>query len=63
MACPKCGTDHDDYPDGSLGAEMRCVPAQAVALGAGHLVDQVDALRRDLDERRDGVLQQLHRMP
>lgn len=53
--CPKCGTDHD----GSLGAEMQCVRSQAEALGAGHLVDQVDALRRNVAEQRSAMLADL----
>lgn len=56
--CEKCGTDHDGYPAGSLGAEVRCLRAQADSLGAGFLVDQVDTLTRELDERRLKALRQ-----
>lgn len=37
----------------TFGAKVRCLRAQAEALGAGHLVDQVDALSHDVAVRRD----------
>lgn len=52
VRCSDCGTDHDGYPDDSLGARMRCLRAQAEAMGATHLIEQVDALRHDMDRRR-----------
>lgn len=54
--CPKCGTDHEGWEPGTFGAETRCIRAQALALGADNLVDQVDALVRDVGQRRDTAL-------
>ena len=55
--CPKCNTDdHADWPDGTFGAHAACLRAQAEQLGYTHLVDQVDALRRNVAEARDGFL-------
>lgn len=40
----------------SVGYQIRALRAEAVAQGAGHLVDQLDALDRDIAERRDEFL-------
>lgn len=56
MTCAQCGTDHDGYPDGSLGAEMRCLRKRAEDVGAIHVVDQVDAAQRNMDEHRDAFV-------
>jgi hypothetical protein len=45
--CTKCGTDHDGYEPGTYGAQLRCLRLQAEALGAGHLVDQLDTAERN----------------
>lgn len=45
--CEKCGTNHDGYPPGTMGAERRCLRNQLVALGATAQVDQFDAWTRD----------------
>jgi hypothetical protein len=49
--CEECGTDHDGFPPGTLGGDLRCLRARAVTLGADHLVDQIDAMGSDLDSR------------
>lgn len=54
--CSKCCTNHDGYLPGSLGAEIRCLRSQADAAGATGLVDQVDALARDVAEARNRFL-------
>lgn len=54
--CDKCGTSHEGWPPGTFGAEVRCLRSQAEALGAGHVVDQIDTLRREVDRRRDEAL-------
>lgn len=54
--CPECGTNHDGYEPTTLGGEIRCLRSQAEAAGAGHLVDQIDAGRREAGRRRDEVL-------
>lgn len=54
--CSKCGTNHEGWPPGTFGGETRCLRAQAEQAGAPHLVDQVDALRRTVAERRDTAL-------
>ena len=61
--CPECTTTHDGYPPGTFGAAIACLRAQAEALGAGHLVDQVDAGKRDIAERRDEQLREMGLIP
>jgi hypothetical protein len=61
--CEKCGTSHDGYEPGTVGGDLRCVRAQAVSLGAGHLVDQVDAVQRDMHGRRDEQLRAMGLIP
>lgn len=61
--CSECGTSHDGYPPDSFGAKMRCLRSQAEALGAGHLVDQIDAGQRETDRRRDETLRGLGLIP
>lgn len=56
LRCEKCGSGHDGFPPGSLGAEIRCLREQATQAGLVGLVDQVDAFDRDLSARRDGFL-------
>ena len=54
--CPRCGTDHSEWPDEALGAVLACTRAQATRAGSVGLVDQIDALRRDVGLRRDRAL-------
>lgn len=54
--CSLCGTDHDGYPDGSLGAELRCIRVQAAAAGDVVLVGQVDEFQVWLAARRDEAI-------
>ena len=61
--CDTCGTNHDGHPPGTVGGEMACLRTRAVALGADHLVDQVDAARRNMAERRDGHLRGMGLIP
>jgi hypothetical protein len=41
---------------GTVGYQMAALRAEALRQGAGHLVDQIDALGRDIAERRDEFL-------
>ena len=50
--CPNCGTDHDGYPSGSLGATTRCLRRQAADVGAVHDEAALDQLDAHLAERR-----------
>ena len=54
--CPECSTDHDGHEPRTIGGDLRCLRAQAAAIGADHLVDQADAGLRDLASRRDETL-------
>ena len=40
-ACPRCAGDHDGYEAGTLGAELRCLHAQALRLNAPLLAHQI----------------------
>lgn len=40
----------------SVAYDMASLRKQAEDLGAGHLVDQIDTLKRDIGERRDEAL-------
>lgn len=55
-ACPKCATDHEGYPAGSLGAELRCLRTRAAALDAPSLVAALDTVEARLASERDSVL-------
>jgi hypothetical protein len=61
--CDECGTNHEGHAPGTIGGQMRCLRAQAVTLGASHLVDQIDAGQRDLAARRDQILRDLDLIP
>lgn len=61
--CSDCGTSHDGYPPDSFGAQLRCLRLQAERLGAGHLVDQIDAGERERGRRRDEALRGLGLIP
>lgn len=54
--CAECATNHDGYHPDTFGGRMRCLRAQAEAIGADHLIDQVDACQRQFDRRRDEIL-------
>ncbi len=51
--CDECGTNHDGHLPGSFGALIRCLRSRAAAEDAVGLVDQVDALARDVARARD----------
>lgn len=63
--CSKCGTDHEGWPDDTFGASLRCIRARAVniGVGAGHLIDQADALQRNVNDRRDEALSRYFEEP
>lgn len=44
--CPRCDTNHGGYPDGSLGAELRCLRHQAEQADAQDVLDKLDELER-----------------
>lgn len=54
--CEQCGTDHDGYPTGSLGAETRCLRARAEASGDPGLTAEAERLRDRLGGRRDAAI-------
>lgn len=45
--CEKCGTNHDGYPPGTMGAERRCLRKRMQDMGMTGAVDQFDAWTRD----------------
>ena len=57
--CDECGTNHDGYEPGTIGGDMRCLRSQAKALGAGHLVDQMDTGLREMARHRDEHLRSM----
>jgi hypothetical protein len=54
--CAECGTDHEGYPPGTVGAMTRCVRLSAEATGAVGLVDQVDAFERELAQQMEAFI-------
>lgn len=56
--CARCGADHSNHPDGSLGAELACARARSAAAGHVALADQLGAFERDLANARYGRIGQ-----
>jgi hypothetical protein len=57
--CSKCHTSHDGYPPGTLGGDIRCVRAQAAALGATGLVEAIDRDMQRWTQKQDEMLRRV----
>jgi hypothetical protein len=54
--CDGCGTDHEGYPPGTLGAAICCLRRRVEQSSDVGLIDQIDALERDLADQRNAVI-------
>jgi hypothetical protein len=55
--CSGCGTDHEGYPPGTLGAVIQCVRRHVERSADVGLIDRIDTFERDLADQRNAVIQ------